>query len=588
MRKILVIVACTLLCAGISWAQAPLQVGEINPISIDSERLDRAGARKTADGWTVEISHPGATFVVLHFAEFDLPADEKVTISDPDGHQSYVLSGQGKMQAGEFWSQHIKGSEVVLKFSTRRSLANGFSIDKYSAGTFDLGGPEAICGANDKENAVCYQNSHPTEYSRSQSVARMLTTKSNGSFLCTGWLASDSNHFVTNEHCVTSATEALNTDYEFEAEAANCGDNNCQLCHPGVVISGATFIQDSAALDYALLQITSVNPASTYGYLEIDDRAAVVGEQIYIPQHPNGRARELGIESTDPGNPSGVCEVDEFTNGCSSSSYQDVGYQCDTEGGSSGSPVLATSSHKVIALHHCANCPNRGVPITLVCDEICDIIQPACSVDADCDDGDACTNDVCLAGSCSNDPIADCCGNGTCELGEDCNTCAADCVSGTSSGAACGNGVCEAGDGEDCLSCPSDCNGKQNGKPSNRFCCGDGDGENPVSCGDSRCSTGGFSCTTTPGSGGSFCCGDTLCDSGEDCGNCDLDCDLGFEVCDNGSDDDCDGDIDCNDSDCSSDAACQGGSGQQGDPCVSDSDCASGKCRGPSGNKTCK
>ena len=37
---------------------------------------------------------------------------------------------------------------------------------------------------------------------------------------------------------------------------------------------------------------------------------------------------------------------------------------------------------------------------------------------------------------------------------------------------ACGDGVCDPG--EDCNSCASDCEGKSNGKPSGRFCCGDG------------------------------------------------------------------------------------------------------------------
>jgi subtilisin family serine protease len=39
--------------------------------------------------------------------------------------------------------------------------------------------------------------------------------------------------------------------------------------------------------------------------------------------------------------------------------------------------------------------------------------------------------------------------------------------------AGCGDGVC-AGDGEDCKTCPDDCPGKTTGKPSGRYCCGNG------------------------------------------------------------------------------------------------------------------
>jgi len=58
----------------------------------------------------------------------------------------------------------------------------------------------------------------------------------------------------------------------------------------------------------------------------------------------------------------------------------------------------------------------------------------------------------------------------------------------------CGNNVCEPGGGEDCLSCPDDCNGVQGGNPGNRYCCGDGDGDAPVGCSDPRCTANGNSC----------------------------------------------------------------------------------------------
>ncbi|ONI92122.1 hypothetical protein ALI22I_05830 [Saccharothrix sp. ALI-22-I] len=49
-----------------------------------------------------------------------------------------------------------------------------------------------------------------------------------------------------------------------------------------------------------------------------------------------------------------------------SSSQSDIAYRCDTEGGSSGSPVLSRRTHKVIGLHHHGGCPNQGVRIDLV------------------------------------------------------------------------------------------------------------------------------------------------------------------------------------------------------------------------------
>lgn len=43
---------------------------------------------------------------------------------------------------------------------------------------------------------------------------------------------------------------------------------------------------------------------------------------------------------------------------------------------------------------------------------------------------------------------------------------------GSQTGGSCGDGTC--GAGEDCLSCAADCVGVTNGKPSNRYCCGNG------------------------------------------------------------------------------------------------------------------
>ena len=566
-RRILTITLGACLCLAIAAlpaaAQAPMRVGDEYRIHVDSLGGSDMDITPTEDGRVYTLTHTGATYIALYFADFDLAPGEYVRITDANGRQDYVMSGHGKMEAGTFWSQHVKGDTIRIHYVTSgegKRLDKGFLIDKYTAGFVDLGEPdggiEATCGTNDKGNAACYETSHPTEYDRGRAVARLLI---NGGSLCTGWLASAADHLVTNNHCIGSASSALNTDYEFMSEAPDCGSSNCQLCHDGVVISGANFIQTNGGLDYTLVQITSGNPAATYGFLQIDDRAAVLGEEIYIPQHAGGRAKEFGIFSTHTADgPSGVCHVNQFSSPCSGSGYQDVGYMCDTEGGSSGSPVLARSSHKVIALHHCANCPNRGVPIDLVCDEICQFLSTPCTSPSDCDDGQFCNGaEVCSGGFCEggSDPCPgeDCdeggdvcvpivCDNdGTCEDGEDCNGCPNDCISGSTS-ASCGNNICEIGAGEDCLSCPSDCNGapERQSLPSillrrRRRPEPAGLRLQPVHHRRQH--------LLLRRVGAAYCCGDGVCEGDENSNNCDVDCDPGGSCAAKG--DSCSSDGDC-------------------------------------------
>ena len=106
-------------------------------------------------------------------------------------------------------------------------------------------------------------------------------------------------------------------------------------------------------------------------YLDLDNREASIGEQIYIPQHPNGWGKELAI--FDSSTSSGRCQILDVTSpGCTNASANDYAYTCDTELGSSGSPVISNRTNQVIALHHCGteyNCTftsttsNQGVPV---------------------------------------------------------------------------------------------------------------------------------------------------------------------------------------------------------------------------------
>lgn len=358
-------------------ASAAYVVGERYPVELrpstpaaDTRRLDNAPT------WEYVLRHPGATYIAPHFSAFDLGPNAYLVISDGNGDQAYVLVGKGKLDAGTFWSRHVKGDTAILRlYGWDSSHGSGFEVDEYAAGFADLTGDlREICGADDKQNAACFATSYPTEYARGRAVCRLL---SNGTWFCTGWLASHANHVITNEHCVTSPEDALNTDFDFMAEAPNCADPNCPDCYPGTVYSGGLFVQDSVELDYALLQVAEGNPAAQFGYLELETRTPRVGEEICLIGHPAGRAKEFSLISTEPADPGQVAHVQSLTQPpCMGGQHVEVGYYADTVPGSSGSPVLSRVSQRVVALHHCGVCLNRGVPTALIYPEIAAWLQP--------------------------------------------------------------------------------------------------------------------------------------------------------------------------------------------------------------------
>ncbi len=206
-----------------------------------------------------------------------------------------------------------------------------------------------------------------------------------------------------------------------------------------------------------------------------------------------------------------------------------------------------------------------------------------CSGDSQCDDGLFCNGEeACVGGFCREDsnqcPGQTCdedmdeCGPSTCnsdnscDLTENCNSCPDDCVSNDGS-QSCGDGICQPNNGEDCLSCASDCRGKQKGSPSSRYCCGA-----DVDCTDARCNADTWICDDTQPI--SYCCGDGACDPGENQCDCPVDCGAPTFFteanCTDGVDNDCDSLTDGADPDCC---------GQKGGACFADADCCSGNCK---------
>ncbi len=348
--------------------------------------------------WIDVVSYPDASFIKIHFSKFNLAPGDKVVVRSPNHTESYEFTDRGnwKGNSGTFYATRIMGDTAFVELYTSGEKSGyGYEIDHFVRGfpvdyIGDVPDYEFVCGSEDWENAQCYSG---TMYDKARPVVRLFI----GSSACTGWLLGSSGHLVTNEHCITSQADADSTDVEFMGEGA-CGDN-CDSwggC-PGSIWTGAlTYINDSANLDYALLKIDG-DPQLTYGYLQWRYDLVPVGEEIFIPQHPNAWGKKISYSSDmDSG---GTCEVVSNVETVCSGGSGDIGYWCDTAGGSSGSPVISTTDYLVVGLHHCKGAaldcgdPNRSVRPGEVWDDIINNVAPG-DLPAD-----ACVGDGC--GTCS-------------------------------------------------------------------------------------------------------------------------------------------------------------------------------------------
>ena len=238
---------------------------------------------------------------------------------------------------------------INLVSGSAEGRSYGFEIDQYGYGIAPIS-IESICGTDDKVDIECVSGT--PQYQSARSVGRMLYQKDSSWFLCTGSIISAENHFLTNEHCINSQTITDTLQVRFNYQYTTCGGGNLASYD---TYYGDAFLVADYNYDYSLVTLSG-NPQATYGYLELEPRAMLLNETVYIPQHPGGAPKKYDDGPV----------VDPVAYGRAFNS--DFGYQVDTEGGSSGSPVLSMNSHKVVGLHHFGGCPpsppfdqNQGV-----------------------------------------------------------------------------------------------------------------------------------------------------------------------------------------------------------------------------------
>lgn len=217
-------------------------------------------------------------------------------------------------------------------------------------------GDRTVCGTEDNlENIICYQNDpdEPEVYTRGKAVLRVYNRVAGT--LGTGWLVGDEGHILTNWHVIETQAEAEGAEFQAMAESSTCQPKcEIQLGCGGYKINNdpVTFIKTggSIAHDYTLMKLSAADAAAVQnlGFLQIRSTGAVLDERIYIPNHSQGWGKMIDMSVNG-----------KFITATMVTTTQ-VGYDHDTYGGASGSPVLGHSDDAVIAIHNLGGCYSSG------------------------------------------------------------------------------------------------------------------------------------------------------------------------------------------------------------------------------------
>lgn len=370
-------------------ANGPIPIASAKPVHLNI--MPAAGIASNQE--TLVRGAAGASFIKLHFEYFKLPAGAVLEVSDANGKEVYRYSaaklGPHTVEAklGENGKTSFAAMSVNGEVARVRLLLNGAKWDWAQHGVrirqIMEGFPEAqiaeimrrapvatgenstlsICGVNERLDAACHENTYPAEFERSRPVARLVMSGG----LCTAWRLGNGNFMMTNNHCIATQSETQGAEVWFNYQRTTCNGNTMA---PVTKVSAATMLKTDATLDYTLFTLSNLSAVASFGNFGLDVRNLIKDEQIFIPQHGGGDPKQISI--TSDANTGGVCRIDApVQNG--NGTGTDAGYKCDTVGGSSGSPVLSTTSKRVVALHHLGGCPsgnNSGALISKIWPQI--------------------------------------------------------------------------------------------------------------------------------------------------------------------------------------------------------------------------
>jgi hypothetical protein len=369
---------------------------------------DSGVAATAANTWQRIFSPPaapgGTKFLMLRLTASNLSGGDRVEVDLGYGKDIFTAAS-----GASFWTRPIAGNSVALRYvDDGVGPADGsVSIAEYGRGEgLKQGGADAAAVPPGNSNADLFlidsPYTEPTFFNKAgvcpdmgspswENVACLPAGVPKDTAASVGmFVHADGDHLtscsaaligpdliLTAAHCIATQAEADSAAFTLDFQT-NCdgtrpvGYNPRFLKLTRVVKTGVTRPAGDLrpALDYSVVQLDPGAAGVGAPALVIRSSLPAVGEDLFVVHHPRGTSKKISRKPADPS-----CQVLGVT-------ASSLTYACDSDNGSSGSPVL-DSLGRIVAVNDWVfgACNNRGQGSAAILQDFIDPVPPVKDLD---------------------------------------------------------------------------------------------------------------------------------------------------------------------------------------------------------------
>jgi hypothetical protein len=331
----------------------PLHFALERPVSLSPESHGSWSQTGDLRVWRIHVVSPGARSLGLVFGRYKLLPGVKLFVYDPEQRQvKGAFTWENNKRAGVFPVGHIPGQELIIEMQVPagmasygeldlQSLSHAFLDTGYKSTSANCPAGEFGCSQACEIDVNCVEGDDWWQVK--PSVVRVYTT----TYYCTGVLVNNSSYdgtpyVITAEHCLNDAEfdDANASVFQFNYESAACFGEDGPL---DMSISSAELRVCGDSIDFSLVELSEIPPASFKAYYAGWDRSDFQPSGTVTLHHPYGDVKKISIDEQAPSIPARPGDVPY--SGLEDYLYfsywwvkrWDVG---STEGGSSGGPLF--------------------------------------------------------------------------------------------------------------------------------------------------------------------------------------------------------------------------------------------------------